>query len=57
MDKIRKIENKYLLEQKDIELGITKAKEELGWQAQYGIEEMCRDAWNWQKNNPNGYED
>ena len=35
----------------------TKAKEELGWQAQYGIEEMCRDAWNWQKNNPNGYED
>ena len=35
----------------------TKAKEELDWQAQYGIEEMCRDAWNWQKNNPNGYED
>ena len=34
-----------------------KAKEELDWQAQYGIEEMCRDAWNWQKNNPNGYED
>ena len=35
----------------------TKAKEELDWQAQYGIDEMCRDAWNWQKNNPNGYED
>lgn len=35
----------------------TKAKEELGWVAQYGIEEMCRDSWNWQKNNPNGYED
>lgn len=35
----------------------TKAREELGWQAQYGIEEMCRDSWNWQKNNPNGYED
>lgn len=32
-----------------------KAKEELGWQAEYGIEEMCRDSWNWQKNNPNGY--
>ena len=32
-----------------------KAKAELGWQAQYGIEEMCRDSWNWQKNNPNGY--
>jgi len=32
-----------------------KAKAELGWVAQYGIEEMCRDSWNWQKNNPNGY--
>ena len=32
-----------------------KAKKELGWQAQYGIYEMCRDAWNWQKNNPDGY--
>ena len=35
----------------------TKAKEELGWEAQYGIEEMCRDSWNWQKNNPNGYDE
>lgn len=34
-----------------------KAKAELGWEAQYGIEEMCRDSWNFQKNNPNGYED
>ena len=33
----------------------TKAKEELGWTAEYGIEEMCRDSWNWQKNNPNGF--
>ena len=32
-----------------------KALEELGWKAQYGIEEMCRDSWNWQKNNPQGY--
>lgn len=32
-----------------------KAKAELGWEAQYGIEEMCRDSWNFQKNNPNGY--
>lgn len=32
-----------------------KAKEELGWEALYGIEEMCRDSWNFQKNNPNGY--
>ena len=34
-----------------------KAKAELGWEAHYGIEEMCRDSWNRQKNNPNGYED
>ncbi len=33
----------------------TKAKVELGWEARYGIDEMCRDSWNWQKNNPNGY--
>lgn len=33
------------------------AKAEMGWEAQYGIEEMCRDSWSWQKNNPNGYED
>lgn len=32
-----------------------KAKAELCWEAQYGIEEMCRDSWNWQKLNPNGY--
>lgn len=35
----------------------TKAKNELGWTAQYGIKEMCADAWNWQKNNPNGYDE
>ena len=34
----------------------SKAEKELGWKAEYGIEEMCRDQWNWQKNNPNGYE-
>jgi len=33
-----------------------KAKEELGWEAKYGIREMCADSWRWQKNNPNGYE-
>ena len=31
------------------------AKEELGWTAQFGIEQMCRDTWNWQSKNPNGY--
>lgn len=34
-----------------------KAKEELNWVAENGIKEMCADSWNWQKNNPNGYED
>ena len=33
----------------------SKAKRELGWEAQYGIEEMCRDSWNWQSHNPDGY--
>lgn len=33
------------------------AKEELLWTAKRGIDEMCRDSWNWQKNNPNGYKD
>ncbi len=27
----------------------------LGWKARYGLDDMCRDAWNWQKNNPNGF--
>jgi len=34
----------------------TKAKDELGWVAKRGIEEMCRDSWKWQKQNPLGYE-
>ena len=33
----------------------TKAKNELGWTAERGIDEMCRDAWRWQSQNPNGY--
>lgn len=31
-----------------------KAKELLGWQAQFGIEDMCRDSWKFVKQNPNG---
>ena len=34
----------------------TKAKKLLDWQAKFSIYEMCLDAWEWQKNNPNGYE-
>lgn len=32
-----------------------KAKAELGWEAKYGIDEMVRNSWNWQINNPDGY--
>ncbi len=32
-----------------------KAERELGWRAERDLETMCRDQWNWQKNNPNGY--
>ena len=34
----------------------TKAYKELGWKAEKNLEDMCRDSWNWQKNNPNGYD-
>ncbi len=32
-----------------------KAKEELDWVAERGIDEMCEDSWRWQSNNPDGY--
>ena len=32
-----------------------KAREELGWEAKYGIDEMCASSWKWQSMNPNGY--
>ena len=31
------------------------AERELGWRAEKDLVDMCRDAWNWQKNNPDGY--
>jgi UDP-glucose 4-epimerase len=34
----------------------TKAETELNWKATRTLEEMCRDAWNWQSKNPNGFE-
>ncbi len=33
-----------------------KIEKELGWKAENDLEDMCRDSWNWQKNNPEGYE-
>ena len=32
-----------------------KAERELGWKAERDLKDMCRDSWNWQKNNPEGY--
>jgi UDP-glucose 4-epimerase len=32
-----------------------KAKEKLCWQAEKTLEDMCKDSWRWQSNNPDGY--
>lgn len=34
----------------------TLAAKELGWRAEYGLQDMMRDTWNWQSKNPNGYQ-
>ena len=34
-----------------------KANRELNWVAKYTVLDACRDSWNWQSKNPNGYED
>ena len=33
----------------------SKAEREMGWKAQYNIDDMCRDSWNWQSHNPDGF--
>jgi len=33
----------------------SKANQEMGWQSQKGIDEICADTWRWQSNNPDGY--
>ena len=35
----------------------TKVRDVLGWEARFGIDEMCADGWRWQSNNPDGYGD
>ncbi len=35
----------------------SRAKRELGWKAERNLEDMCRDAWRWQSQNPEGYPD
>ncbi|KAJ4777064.1 UDP-glucose 4-epimerase [Rhynchospora pubera] len=39
----------------EVYASIEKARKELDWSAKYGIEEMCRDQWNWASKNPYGY--
>ena len=34
----------------------SKSRQLLNWEAQYTLEDMCRDSWNWQKKNPMGYD-
>ena len=34
----------------------SKARDILGFKSRYGIDDMCRDSWNWQRKNPSGYE-
>ena len=34
----------------------SKAYKEMGWKAERDLKKMCADSWNWQKNNPNGYQ-
>ena len=34
----------------------SKAEKVLNWRAEFDLQDMCRDSWNWQKNNPNGYD-
>jgi len=33
----------------------SRAQAELGWQPQYTLEDILADSWNWQKQNPNGF--
>ena len=35
---------------------VSKAKNEMGWETKYGLEDMCIDSWRWQSQNPNGFE-
>jgi UDP-glucose 4-epimerase len=34
---------------------VSKAQRELGWTAQYDLQQMCQDSWNWQSKNPDGF--
>ena len=40
----------------EVRANVDKANNVLGWKAKCTLEDMCRDAWNWQVKNPNGYE-
>lgn len=51
-----------IMERRPGDIGIcyanaSKALKELGWKAEKGLEDMCKDSWRWQKNNPKGYDE
>jgi hypothetical protein len=49
------IEHSFLLEICQF-FGLTLLQQlKLNWEPELNIDQMCRDTWNWQKNNPNGY--
>ena len=48
-DKRRKGDNAFVV------ADIASAKLKLNWEPKYSIEDICKDGWNWQLNNPNGY--
>lgn len=62
-EKVNDIEIPYIITERragDVDAlyaGTEKAERLLGWKAQKDIADMCRDSWNWQKNNPGGYEE
>lgn len=37
-------------------VNVEKARDILGWEVSLSLEDMCRDSWRWQSNNPNGFD-
>ena len=54
MGEMEPIVKKYQ-EYKKVKEGIEEAKELFGWTAEKTLDDMCRDTWKWQSQNPNGY--
>lgn len=61
--KVNDVEIAYkIVNRRDGDIGVCysnpeKSNQKLGWKADYGLEEMVRDSWRWQSQNPFGYKD